>query len=258
MKLRPKLILPIIALTAAVSILTVYVISRHLEQDALIRAERSASEYIATKAVELLSPESFRDPDFHRQIPVFETFMKQIRTAEILKIKVLNTKFDIIYSTAHEDVGTKTESSLYRQAVQEGKVAGAIKPPVTEKANYELLGYRQLMEIYIPIIYDGKIEGVIEGYYKMDSINESVAAASRLIMGLIALLGVVVCAAVYLMLTRIVVRPIRALTAAADTLASGQPGASLPYIGTRDEIGNLRDALLRVLEALDPHHKKHF
>lgn len=258
MNLRLKFIMPIVAITATMSFLTFSLISRHLEQDALRRAKHGAAEYIASKAREMIDPESFHDTDFRRQSPVFEAFMQKIRTSELLKIKVLNTKFDIIFSTTTGDIGTKTDSSLYRHALEEGAITGAIKPPVTEKANIDLLGYRQLMEFYVPIVYHGRIEGVIEGYYRMDDINESVASTSKRVMSLIALFGAVVCAAVYLMLTRIVVHPINALTIAANTLASGKPGASLPYLGTADEIGALRDALLRVLETADPHRKKHF
>src|SRR5574341_560446 len=55
MKLRLKLILPIILITAVMAVLTVYLITDDLEQDALIRAQQVTAEYIIAKARERLT-----------------------------------------------------------------------------------------------------------------------------------------------------------------------------------------------------------
>ncbi len=51
LKLRAKLILPIILITAAMSLLTVYLITDDLERDALVRAQHVTAEYIIAKAM---------------------------------------------------------------------------------------------------------------------------------------------------------------------------------------------------------------
>lgn len=250
MKLRLKLIIPVMLITAIMSGLTVYLISDHIERDALTRAQHVTAEYIIAKARERLAPENFQDADFQRQKPAFETFMNLIRTPEILKIKVFNAKFDIIYSTTADDIGKKTDSTNYRKSLLEGKIAATIKPPVDETANIELMGYRQLMEVYVPVSYDNRTEGVIEAYFKMDAINRAIEDTSKKIIGLIVLFAAVVCAAMYLLLTFMVVRPLAKLKASADRLAAGQADAALPFIKSRDEIGALREALQSVSERM--------
>ncbi len=261
MKLRLKLLLPIIAITAAMSGLTAYLISDHIEQDALARAQQITAEHVTAKTREALTAENFQDRDFARQQPAFEALLKQIRTPDILKIKVFNSRFDIIYSTAAGDIGTKTDSSSYRRSLQDGLVVASIKPPLNEKANIELYGYRQLMEVYVPISFDNRVEGVIEAYFKMDAVNRSVSETTRKVIGLIILLAATVCIVVYLMLTTMVVRPLRLLTKAADNAASTPPDAPvppLPSIAARDEIADLRKALDRVISRTHPQDRKRF
>lgn len=258
MKLRMKLLLPIILIATAMSMLTAYFVADHIEQDALQRAQAMTAEHVAANIREGLTAENFRDPDFQRQRTAFEGFLRQVRTPEILKVKIFNAKFDIIYSTKTEDIGTKTDSSNYRESLLGSKVLSVIKPPLIEKANIELQGYRQLMEVYVPVVFEGKTEGVIEAYYKMDTVKDAIRSTTQRVVSLIAVLAAVICAAVYALLTVMVIRPIHSMTAAVEKLAAGESGATLPFIGTKDEIGMLRNALARMITVIDPHHKKHF
>lgn len=258
MKLRSKLILPIIAITAAMSTLTAYLISDHIEQDALARAQHVTAEYIIAKTQAALTAENFQDRDFQAQKPVFQAFLKQITTPDILKIKVFNSRFDIIYSTADDDIGKKTDSSNYRRSLQEGLVVASIKPPLNEKANIELYGYRQLMEVYIPISYNDRIEGVIEAYFKMDAINRSVSGTTRKVIVLIILLALSVCIILYAMLTAMVVRPLRMMTQAAEKAGAGTPDAALRHSPSRDELGALQNALARMIASGRPQDNKRF
>src|SRR5574341_1067230 len=228
MKLRLKLILPIILITAVMAVLTVYLITDDLEQDALIRAQQVTAEYIIAKARERLTPENFQDADFQRQKPVFEAFLNLVKTPEILKIKVFDAKFNIIYSTKAEDIGRKTDST----------------------------SYRKLMEIYVPISYANRTEGVVEVYFKMDAINQAIKDTSTKVVGLIVLFALVVCVAMYAFLTAMVVRPLKRLKGAADKIVAGQTDVSLPYLSTRDEIGALRETLKNVLETMESVKKK--
>lgn len=258
MKLRMKLLVPIILLAAAMSLLTVYFVADHIEQDALQRAQVMTAEHVATNIREGLTAANFRDQDFQRQKTAFEGFLRQVRTPEILKVKVFNAKFDIIYSTTAADIGTKTDSSFYRQSLHDSKILSVIKPPVAEKANIELQGYRQLMEVYVPVIIDGKTEGVIEAYFKMDAVKDSIRTTTKMVIALIIVLASAICVAVYSILTVVVIRPLRSMTHAVEKLTAGEPGAALPFLGSGNEISVLRDALARMISTLDPHSKKRF
>lgn len=258
MKLRMKLLLPIILIAAAMALFTVYFVADHIEQDALQRAQAMTAEHVAAKVREGLTVESFRDHDFQRHKTAFEGFLRQVRTPEILKVKIFNAKFDIIYSTTAADIGTKTDSSNYRQSLLDGKVLSVIKPPLTEKANIELQGYRQLMEVYVPVVFDGNAEGVVEAYFRMDTVKDAIRTTTKMAIALIIALAAAICVAAYSILTVVVIRPLRSMTQAVEKLTAGEPGATLPFLGTRDEMSVLRDALARMISAIDPHSKKRF
>ncbi|MEK6743204.1 MAG: HAMP domain-containing protein [Nitrospirota bacterium] len=258
MKLRMKLLLPIILIAAAMSLLTAYFVADHIEQEALQRAQAMTAEHVAAKIREGLTVENFRDQDFQRQKTAFESFLRLVRTPEILKVKIFNAKFDIIYSTTAADIGTKTDSSNYRQSLLDSRVLSVIKPPQTEKANIELHGYRQLMEVYVPVVIDGKTEGVIEAYFKMDTVKDAIRATTIQVIALIIVLAAAICIAVYSILTVVVIRPLRSMTQAVEKLTAGEAGTTLPFIGTKDEISVLRDALAQMISALDPQSKKRF
>jgi len=103
------------------------------------------------------------------------------------------------------------------------------------------------MEVYVPVVFNDRTEGVIEAYYKMDDVNAAVTRTVTKVVGLLSLLALMVCAAIYVLMTVIVVRPLHALTLAARKLAAGEPGVVLPSPGSKDEIGGLRYALHQLI-----------
>lgn len=238
MRLLLKTFLPIIVITLVVSALIGITISEQIKDNALERAQLITAEYISSKSTEQLTPANFQDENFSNQFNTFDIFLKQIRTNEIIKIKVFNINHDIIYSTAKENIGQKTDSKYYEAALN-GDISVQIKDPIVEKANIELKGYKQVMEIYVPIVYNGKVEGVIETYYKMDFINRNISDVTTNILGLIGVLTLLILTAIYLVLTFMVTRPINALKDAADKITDGELDTKLPEAKSNDEVSNL-------------------
>lgn len=238
MKLVLKAFLPIIAITLVISIVIGLAISSQIKDNTLQRAQIVTAEYISEKAKEQLVAANFQDANFSNQFETFDVFLKQMRTKEIIKIKVFNTNHDIIYSTTKENIGEKTNSLNYEKAM-EGDVAVVIENPIVERENIELKGYRQLMQIYVPIIYNGKVEGVIETYYKMDFVNESIAEVTLTVLTIIGAFSVLVLIAVYLVLTYVVIKPINALKDAADKITDGELDTKLPEAKSDDEVSCL-------------------
>ncbi|NJD78391.1 MAG: HAMP domain-containing protein [Candidatus Methanoperedens sp.] len=238
MKLVLKAFLPMIAITIVTSIVIGMAISSQIKDNTLQRAQAVTAEYIGEKAKEQLVAENFQDANFSNQFETFDVFLKQIQTKEVIKIKVFNTNHDIIYSTIKENIGEKTNSQNYEKAIN-GDVAVLIKDPVVERENIELQGYRQTMEIYVPIVYNGKVEGVIETYYKMDFINESIAETTSKVLTIIGLFSFLILIAVYLVLTYVVTKPINALKDAADKITDGKLDTKLPEAKSDDEVSCL-------------------
>ncbi len=238
MKLVPKEFLPIIAITLVISIVIGLTISSQIKDNTLQRAQIVTAEYISEKAKEQLVAENFQDANFSNQFKTFDDFLKQIQTKEIIKIKVFNANHDIIYSTTKENIGEKTNSQNYEKAIG-GDVAAFIKDPIVERENIELKGYRQVMEIYVPIVYNGKVEGVIETYYKMDFINENIAEVTSKVLTIIGAFSILVLIAVYLVLTYVVIKPVNALKDAADKITDGELDTKLPEAKSDDEVSCL-------------------
>lgn len=247
MKLRAKFTIAIVLITAAMSAVAIFVVTKYVEDRALSRAQQLTAEYIRAKAVERLDPWNFGDGNFFRQKETFQTFMTMIKTPEIIKIKVFNARFDIVYSTNDLDIGKKTDSVNYRNSLLGRRVLAVIKPPETEAANIDMLGYRQVMEVYVPILFQEQAAGVIEVYFKMDAINDAIREISRFVIAIIVAFSLAVVAAVYLFLTFLVVKPLRTVGAAIDRLAAGEK-VEMPKPHGRDEIGTLTASLRRLID----------
>lgn len=250
MKLLYKFFLPVISITVIVSVVVGYSISKQVKKNALKRAQFVTADYILAKATERLSTENFEDRDYARQFGVFESFMNLIKTKEIIKIKAFNANSDIIYSTSKKDIGQKTDSRNYKKALQ-GQIAADIKPPIEEQDNIDLLGYKQVMEVYVPISYDKKVQGVIETYYKMDFINDDIGEATRKILTFIAIFAIAILLSIYLVLKIVIVNPIAKLKEVSDEISSGNLDVRLPEIKTKDEIRDLNEALKGVFAAIE-------
>src|SRR5665648_640050 len=238
MKLMPKIFLPIILITLIISIVIGMTISTQIKDNSLERAQLVTADYIHAQAVSGLNPASFSNEDYRNQTEVFASFLEHIRTEEIIKIKVFNLNHEIIYSTARENVGTKIESLNYENAVN-GKISVIVKDPIEDQTNIDLVGYKQVMEIYVPINYDGKIEGVIETYYRMDYVNEVISKVTAKVLMLLGLFSALILITVYLILTFVVIKPINALIVVADKITDGELDTKLPEAKSNDEMSNL-------------------
>lgn len=250
MKLQQKFIIPISIITVVAALLVSYVIARQIRIDALKRAQDVTAEYIQSKASEYLLPEHFDAPVNAEPDSIFEHFQKVIRTKEVLKIKAFNTNGDIIFSTAKENIGQKSDSPNYF-AARDGKIAVQIKPPLLEQSNIDMAGFKQVMEIYVPIRINGKIQGVIETYYKMDLINESIRETTNSLLLVVGILALSLLISTYVLLKVVVINPITKLREVSDKISNGVIDVELPDIRTNDEIRALNDALKGVFAAIE-------
>ncbi len=249
MKLQAKFVIPTVVITAIAAIVVSYVVAHQIRQDTLKRAQEVTAEYIQAKASEYLLPEHFSSqhtgPD-----SIFEYFQKAIRTKEVLKIKAFDKKGLIIYSTAKENIGQISDSPNYYVA-REGRIAVQIKPPLKEQSNIDMAGYKQVMEIYTPVRFNGQIYGVIETYYRMDLINESIRETTRSVLTIIGIFALAVLVLTYLLLKVVVLGPVSKLKEVSDRISKGEIDVELPDISTKDEIRDLNDAMKGVFAVVE-------
>ena len=109
-------------------------------------------------------------------------FFQQIKSDQILRIKVWSFDGIILYSDDDSIIGQDFSENERFQLSISGHTTTEIKEPV-DPENISEIGYGQLMEIYVPIYFDSsQPEGVIELYYNMDPINQSIDESNQIIL----------------------------------------------------------------------------
>jgi sensor histidine kinase regulating citrate/malate metabolism len=120
----------------------------------------------------------------------FDSFFEEtIGSDDVIRIKVWNKEGTIIYSDNPEIVGLSFADNKHFQEAIKGNVNSEIKDPI-DPENVGETGYGQLMEIYVPVKFEGEADhiGVIEVYYSLDQLNE-ILKQLRLKLAIILLLS---------------------------------------------------------------------
>ena len=118
-----------------------------------------------------ISKDVFLSPVLNIDHLALEELSKELSIGDVVKTKIFNLRREIIHSDEEELIGQKKTQDPKLELALKGKMATNI---VGNEKYKELK--ENLLEIYVPIIYPGdtKPSGVIELYYKMDSLNNSV------------------------------------------------------------------------------------
>ncbi|MCR5879175.1 methyl-accepting chemotaxis protein [Phenylobacterium sp. J367] len=143
-----------------------------------------------------------------------------------------------------KDVGVAADN-WHAQVVEGGQVLAA--DPATRQQAIDMVGPDGAADSLIAPVEDG-IEALFEAKTKE---GEALAAAQEKmtrfaylsLAGCIAL-GVLIAAALGVLLTRAIARPVTQLTAAMRKLAAGDFTADVPARGRKDELGQMSDAVL--------------
>lgn len=146
------------------------------------RTENFYSSIITESASRELVLSDFDLNNLDEKQKTFDKFFQQIKTDEMLRIKVWSSDGTIICSDDQSIVGNNYNDNLRFQHSIAGDVTTEIKNPI-DTENISEMGYGQMMEIYIPITLDSMSPiGVIELYYNMDSINNSITETQFITM----------------------------------------------------------------------------
>ena len=146
-----------------------------IQKNTIKRTENFYSSIITESASRELVLTDFDLNNLDEKQKTFDSFFQQIKTDEMLRIKVWSSDGTIICSDDQSIVGNNYSDNLRFQHSIAGDVTTEIKNPI-DLENISEMGYGQMMEIYIPITLDSMSPvGVIELYYNMDSINDSIS-----------------------------------------------------------------------------------
>lgn len=169
-----------IALIIGLSLMSILVIE--MKEDTIHRIENFYPSIIAESASRELGQTDFDLNNLDEKQKTFDDFFRQIKTDEMLRIKVWSSDGTIISSDDRSIIGNNYKDNLRFQNSIAGDTTSEIKNPI-DPENISEIGYGQMMEIYIPITLDSVSPiGVIELYYNMDSINDSITETQLMIM----------------------------------------------------------------------------
>ena len=123
--------------------------------------------------------ETFSEPDVTKTQPVFDKYFHEIKTDEMLRIKVWDKNARIISANDPTIVGkTFSDHQLFQKAIK-GETVVELKPPIRPE-NIKEQGYGQLMEVYVPIVNsNGEVVGIVEVYTIVDNLNRQIFEAQK-------------------------------------------------------------------------------
>ena len=260
MKVSVKLSIALIATSLSIivgSLILAYLVALNFERSMMERAEVITSEFVSRQARLHLTESDFLQPNGDPAGPM-GLYQEQIRTHEIIRIKVWSLEGQVIYSDAKQIVGKVYADNLNLQRALRGERVVSIKSTENEENEAES-AYAQLMEIYVPIsIHPPRVVGAVEVYVNLDLVNAEIRRVNRLIvlfnavaiagMGLLGWLG-------WVYLNRTIVRRLMRLKDASQRVAAGDFSQRVS-IQSRDEIGELADAFNHMVSDLDASHRK--
>lgn len=146
-----------------------------IKSNAIEKKKAQTAGYVQNLASGLLRAEDFSDKDSLRQRRAFQSFFEAIQSPEIVRIKVWDKTFTVIWANLGELVGQRfPENHEVREAL-EGKVEFETDKPKDEHVSERQ--FQQLSETYVPIRNSKEeIIGVIEVYQSVVSLNEEVTS----------------------------------------------------------------------------------
>lgn len=202
------------------------------------RSKIFIADFVKLQAKDHLTPENFNGEEAYL---LFDNFSKEIKTDEVLRIKVWDNKGTVIYSDNKLIVGKNfADNREYNEAML-GKVEAEVKKP-SKSENEDEQEYEELLEIYVPILFsENRPSGIIEIYYKLDNVNKFIKEARTKIF-IAAIISIFALFLLLWILVKLFIKsPLVKLKGAAREITKGNFD-KIMEIKTKDEIGALAES----------------
>jgi hypothetical protein len=142
---------------------------------ALEKTKAASALYVQERARSLIKPEDFSDSDTARQRKVFETFFEAVQSPNLVRMKVWDRNFTVIWSNLSDLIGQRFPDNHEVEEALEGKIEFEIEKLKTEHLTERQ--FQELGELYVPISGGrGDIAGVLEVYQPTHALRQEVKA----------------------------------------------------------------------------------
>lgn len=238
-KLTIKFLFPIIILLLFLTVSLSIFISFVLRTSMLNRAATFVADFVQLQALNHIPDSSvFKTPDAKSQI-VFSKVQSEVKTHEVVRIKVWNKNKTVIYSDDSNIVGKTFGDNDELNEALEGNIKTELVTP-SKGENIDERNYNQLMEIYVPIYlsHAPAPDGVIEIYYTLHTLNAEIMQVQTRVVGFIIFTFLLLAIAIWLLLHFVVIHRLRMLEKATKEIEKGNLDIK---VATRshDELGQL-------------------
>lgn len=158
----------------------------HLERNMLERDGAITTSFIRARVKEQLSGSDFSFPSPSRK-RLDDVFLELQRIPEIVSIKAYDTSGTVIWADIEGLIGQKSLQNMELHKAQRGETVVVLKDDRRPEDTH-LQGYTTLLELYVPMIEEGRVVGVIGTYKKSDAFFQNLRKGKRSIW-LMALTG---------------------------------------------------------------------
>lgn len=215
LNLTLKFLLPVLVGFFLIVVLLGYQIGALIKRTVVNQAVSMSADFVQLNTLKhVASSSDFSLDDPQKTERLFEKVSREVKTRGAMRIKVWDKKGMVIFSEDKTIVGqTFSDNHEFQESI-EGKVEVEIKKPL-KRENVSEKGYRQLMEVYVPIVLDGQVEpaGVVEVYYNIDELSRNIRQIQLQIILINLAAFLMVAVIITLLFHFLVVKPLRSLEA---------------------------------------------
>ncbi|MDP3973690.1 MAG: PAS domain S-box protein [Candidatus Daviesbacteria bacterium] len=167
---------------AVLAVMLIFASNSIIQNSFINRAKIAVSSAVVSEAKDL-KPADFSLTDPARADNIFRDFYEKVKTNEIIRIKVWDYSGKVIFSDDQSIVGKRfPDNKEFREALK-GEAVTEIGQKVKAE-NVSEQGYKQLLEIYVPIAFKGESvpSGIIEAYFKLDDVNDRIKETQTILL----------------------------------------------------------------------------
>lgn len=250
-KLSYKFLLPIFLSLVFVGFALNYEITKSIKHTLLEQASNQVVNFVQLQASRhniVASDYLLSNPE---GIKHFDVLAQEVTTKDVIRVKAWDKNQAVVYSDDTNLIGkTFGANPELKSALTSGYASTEIAKP-TAAENVDERNYKEFLEIYVPIIYKGSGSpiGVVEIYYKLNGLDNTLQTTQRniavIIAGSLAFLMIVIS----LLLSIFVLSPIKKLQNATAKISKGD--LRHPVVSkSKDELGDLVTSFNHMLVGL--------